>query len=171
MRSAGSPTLATIDDTNNRSKSIGQGLEEAVTATEDRAHPWTNEPIEVRIGRMVGVGLLAWMGWIHLHNWSDGYKHLHLVGPLFLANFVAAVALGLALLAVPARLVWVVAITGALLAAATLAGLGISINYGLFGFTDYLNGPFVRLSIWVESAAFVMLVATALRSGLARLSR
>lgn len=113
-------------------------------------------------GRVLGAGLLVWMGWIHLHLWSEGYKHIHTVGPMFMANFVAAIAVAIALLAVPSRgLIAGTAATGAALAVATLGGLALSVNVGLFGFTDSWNAPFAHLSLGVEIAAAVVLLATA----------
>ena len=38
------------------------------------------------------------------------------------------------------------------MAVGTLVSLAISINVGLFGFTDSFNAPFVHLSVWVEGA-------------------
>ena len=115
-------------------------------------------------GRIIGAGLLVWMGWIHLHLWNTGYKHLPTIGTLFILNFVGAVVLAAAVLASPRRLLALPSAAGALMAAVTLVSLAISINIGLFGFTDFLNAPFVHLSIWVESAAFVVLAATAVGS-------
>jgi hypothetical protein len=111
-------------------------------------------------GRIVGAGLLVWMGGIHLHLWSTGYKHLPTIGTLFILNFVGAVVLAAAVLVSPRRFLALPSAAGALMAAATLVSLAISINVGLFGFTDFLDAPFVRLSIWVESAAFLVLGAT-----------
>jgi hypothetical protein len=108
------------------------------------------------------------MGWIHLHLWSAGYMHLHLIGPLFLSNFILAVSTALALLAVPVRWLPVPSAAGCLLAGGTLALLAVSINVGLFGFQDYLDAPFVATSIWVEAAAVVVLAATAGRAAVAR---
>ena len=97
------------------------------------------------------------MGWIHLHLWSDGYKHLPSIGYLFLLNFIASVLLALGVLVVPRRYLALAAGAGALMAAGTLVSLTISINVGLLGFTDSFNAPFVHLSIWVEAAAVVVL--------------
>jgi hypothetical protein len=123
-------------------------------------------PLDLIAGRLIGAGLLVWMAWIHWHLWSTGYKHLHVVGPLFLVNAVGGVLVALAVLAVPARWLSLTAAAGALMAGGTLVGLAISINSGLFGFTDYLNAPFARLSVWVESAAIVVLAAVAVRAAL-----
>ena len=115
-------------------------------------------------GRIIGAALLMWMGWIHLHLWSTGYKHLPTIGTLFVLNFVGAVVLVAAVLVSPRRFLALPSAAGALMAAATLVSLAISINVGLFGFTDFLDAPFVHLSIWVESAALVVLGATAVGS-------
>jgi hypothetical protein len=111
----------------------------------------------------LGAGLLGWMAWIHLHLWKDGYRHLHVIGALFLANFVVGVLLALALLALPERRLLPVAGVGALTAAGTLVGLAVSINIGLFAFKDSLNAPFAPTAIGVEAAAVVVLAATAIR--------
>ncbi len=120
--------------------------------------------LELLVGRLAGAGLLVWMGWIHLHLWSGGYRHLPSIGYLFLANFIASVLLALGVLVVPRHYLALVAGAGALMAAGTLVSLTISINIGLLGFTDSFNAPFVHLSIWVEAAAVVVLGATALCS-------
>lgn len=128
-----------------------------------RVRDWTTSP-ELLIGRAAGAGLLVWMGWIHLHLWNDGYKHLPSIGDLFLLNFVVAVAMAVVVLAVPRRWLTLAAGAGALLAAGTLVSLVISINVGLLGFTDSYDAPFAHLSVWVEAAAAVVLAFTALRA-------
>jgi hypothetical protein len=150
---------------------MSQGGDTATTRSSD-GHPaggrllaWWG-PADVAVARLAGAGLLAWMGWIHLHLWSVGYKHVHIVGILFLLNFIGAVALALAVLAAPTRLLSLAAAAGALTCGGTLTGLAISINIGLFKFKDSYNAPFAHLSIWVESAGVVVLIALAVRAGL-----
>ena len=132
-----------------------------------RTRTWAMAP-DLIVGRLAGAGLLGWMGWIHLHLWSSGYKHLPSIGNLFLFNFIGAVALAVLLLASPPRFLWLVSTAGFLMAVGTLGSLAISINIGLLGFTDFYNAPFVHLSIWVESAAVVVLGATAIRAAFRR---
>ena len=113
-------------------------------------------------GRVTGSGLLVWMGWIHLHLWSEGYKHLGTIGPLLIANFVAAIATALLLLGVHRwNLVASVALAGAGLALLTLGALALSVNVGLFGFTESWKAPFTHVSVGIESAATAVLLATA----------
>lgn len=123
-----------------------------------RSHP------DLVAGRVVGAALLSWMAWIHLHLWKDGYRHLHVIGGLFLLNFVVGVLLALALLAVPERRLLLAAGAGAVMAGGALVALAVSINIGLFAFKDSLNAPFAPTAIGVEAAAVVVLAATALRS-------
>ena len=44
---------------------------------------------------------LAWIGYIHLHLWAEGYRQIPTDGPLFLLDAVAGFALAAALLAWP----------------------------------------------------------------------
>lgn len=127
---------------------------------------------DVVVGRLAVAGLLAWMGWIHLHLWDNGYNSIpasdggDLIGPLFMANFVIAVAVALAVLATATRLLWVPATGALLLSLGTLAGLLVSVHGGLFGFKDSLGAPFVHESLVVEAVAAGVSLALALRVGL-----
>jgi hypothetical protein len=132
-------------------------------AATSRVHAWNATP-DLVAGRLVGAGLLVWMGWIHLHLWNEGYKHLPSIGTLFLLNFIFSVVLAVAVILVPVRYLAVVAGAAALMVAGTLVSLVISINIGLFGFQDSYAAPFAHLSLWVEVAALVVLMATAVRS-------
>jgi hypothetical protein len=134
-----------------------------LATNQNRVREWTT-PVDLLVGRVAGAGLLVWMGWIHLHLWSAGYKHLPSIGTLFLLNFIGAVVLAVAVLAAPRRYLAVAAGAGALMVAGTLVSLIISINVGLLGFTDSFAAPFAHQSLWVEIAALIVLVATAARS-------
>lgn len=117
--------------------------------------PGWAHPVDLALGRLPVAGLLAWMGWIHLHLWSGGYSHVPTIGPLFLANFVVAVTVALAVLAAPVRLLVPAAAGAVLTAAGTLMALILSVNVGLFGFRDSSGAPFAHLSVWVEALAVV----------------
>jgi hypothetical protein len=105
--------------------------------------------------RLVAVGLLSWDGWAHLHLWQDGYRHISAIGPLFLGGAVSALALAAGLLLRPSRLL---GLAGAGLEIGILAGLAVSVNFGLFGFKESLSAPLAVESIVVEIAAAVTLV-------------
>src|ERR1700734_2990547 len=55
--------------------------------------------------RLVAVGLLSAVGWVHLHLWQEGYRRIPTIGPLFLAAAVSALVFGVGLLGRPSRLI------------------------------------------------------------------
>ena len=104
--------------------------------------------------RLACVGLLSALGWVHLHLWQVGYRHIPTIGPLFLLAAVGTVTIAVALLVWPSRLVGLLGfgtVTG------ILASLIVSINVGLFGFTESSSAPFAAESILLEMAAAVAL--------------
>jgi hypothetical protein len=121
--------------------------------------------------RLGCTALLAWIGYIHLHLWLEGYRHIPTNGPLFLLDAVAGLALAAALLA------WARPLTGLLAAgytASTLGALLISLSVGLFGFRESIHASFVIQSLAIETAAvlallgWTVLVAAARRQPAAR---
>src|ERR1700739_3633633 len=88
--------------------------------------------------RLVAVGLLGAVGWVHLHLWQEGYKHIPTIGPLFLVAVFSLLAVTAVLLAWPSRLVGLLAVAVDI---GLLASLISSINLGLFGFKESLTGP------------------------------
>ena len=127
----------------------------------------------VNILALAGAALLAWSSVIHLQLWSDGYKSISVIGPLFLIQGIGATVLALAVVAL--RRVALLA-SGALLLAGTAVGLLVSSAIGLFGFQDSLAVPYATTSLAVEfTGAAIFLVATvtvlASRSRVAVLTR
>jgi hypothetical protein len=114
--------------------------------------------------RVVGAGLLAAMGWIHLDLWLDGYRDIDVIGPAFLLNTLAGFGLAALLLVTPRRFVPWVAGLGALAAAGTLGALLLSTTVGLFGFTESTAAALWWESFWVELAAVVVLAGLAVVS-------
>lgn len=112
-------------------------------------------------GRIVGAGLTAAMGWIHLDLWVDGYREIPTIGTLFLLNGIGAALLAIALLGTPTR--WLAAASGlgALFTAGTLAALIASLTVGVFGFVEYWEAPLVLSTVVVESAGTVVLAGLA----------
>jgi hypothetical protein len=111
--------------------------------------------------RVLGVVLLAGMGWIHLHLWLDGYRTIDVIGPAFVLNAIAGFGLAVLLLVVPRQLLPWAAVLGALTALGTLAGLLLSTTVGLFGFVETTAASFWWESFWVEVAAVAVLGALA----------
>jgi hypothetical protein len=104
--------------------------------------------------RIVSVGLLSTLGWVHLHLWQVGYRHIPTIGPLFLLAAVATVTIAVAMLVWPSRFVGLLGFGTVM---GILAGLIVSINVGLFGFTESSSAPFAVESIVLEMAAAVTL--------------
>lgn len=109
-------------------------------------------------GRLLGVGLTAAMGLIHLRLWVDGYREVPVIGTLFLVNAICAVALAVVMLTVPARLLRVVAAITALFTVTTLAGLILSLTFGLLGVHESLQTPLVPTTLAVESTGVLVLI-------------
>jgi hypothetical protein len=107
---------------------------------------------------LVGSGLLAYSGWIHVHLWSAGYRAIPTIGPLFMFQAVTAFVLAAAVaLFRRAEL----AAIGAAFALSTAAGLLLSVEVGLFGFQDSFAATDATLSLVVELVTGVLLLASA----------
>src|SRR5580700_10304747 len=118
--------------------------------------------------RVVGSGLLIATGAVHLDLYLTGYRTIPTIGWLFLLQVIAAFALGLAVLAIPGRLVIasrLAAAAGALFALSTLGGYLLSVWIGLFGFKEVSTTAGIVAGA-LEVAAFVVLAALALGPGL-----
>lgn len=119
-------------------------------ALESRIARWS-----VLVLAVTGAAFLIWSAVIHWELWSDGYKDISVIGPLFLIQAIACIVIAVAIV-VLRRLVLLVA--GALTGVATAVGLLLSVNFGLFGYTESLAVSYAVLSLAVEfTAAFVLL--------------
>jgi hypothetical protein len=96
--------------------------------------------------RAVGAVLVATTGAIHLYLYQDGFSSVPTIGRLFLANFVVAAVLGVAIL-VRGRALW--SLLGAGFCLGTLVAFLVSVHWGLFGYRESLSGA------WQEGAAAV----------------
>ena len=106
--------------------------------------------------RLTCAALLAWIGYLHLHLWLEGYRQIPTDGPLFLLDAVAGFALAALLL------LWAAPLTG--LAAAgytvsTLAALLISLSVGLFGFRESITASYVTQSLAIEAITVLALLS------------
>ena len=107
---------------------------------------------------VVGAALMVWSGVIHLQLWSDGYRSISVIGPLFLIQGIGGIALA-AVIAIFRRVVLMAA--GAVMMAATAAGLLLSVGIGLFGFQESLAVPYAMSSLVVEFVGAAVLAAAA----------
>jgi hypothetical protein len=102
--------------------------------------------------------LMVWSGVIHLQLWSDGYRSISVIGPLFLIQGVGSIALALVLVAFR----WVILLgTGAVLMAGTAVGLLLSAGVGLFGYQESLAVPYATTSLVVEFTGAAVLATAA----------
>lgn len=114
----------------------------------------------VNVLAVAGAALMVWSSVIHLQLWSDGYRSISVIGPLFLIQGIGGIALA-AVIAVFRRVVLMAA--GAVTMAATAAGLLLSVGIGLFGFQESLAVPYAMSSLVVEFAsAAILAVASAI---------
>jgi len=107
---------------------------------------------------VVGAGLILWSAAIHLHLWATGYRHISIVGPLFLVQGIAAIPLALALVALR-RVVLMLA--GAVVLVATAFGLLLSSWVALFGYRESLAVPYAGMSLMIEFGGAVLLLVAA----------
>lgn len=112
----------------------------------------------VTVLAVAGAALMVWSGVIHLQLWSDGYRSISVIGPLFLVQGIASIALA-AVIAVFRRVALMAA--GAVTMAATAAGLLLSAGIGLFGYQESLAVPYAMSSLVVEFAGAAVLAAAA----------
>jgi hypothetical protein len=123
--------------------------------------------------RTLGALALLVIGGIHYQQYRYAfYSVIPTIGPLFIANFVAAAALGLFLLA-PVRtrlghigklLDQLAALAGAGVAAGGLAALLISEHTPLFGFMEHGYRFVIILTITSEAMAIAMLTLFLIRA-------
>ncbi len=105
-----------------------------------------------------GGGFLVWSAVIHLELWSDGYKDISVIGPLFLAQGIGLIVLAVAIVVFR----WLALLAaGAVAGVATAVGLLLSASVGLFGYTESLSVPYAELSLAVEFTAAFLLLAGA----------
>src|SRR6202020_2365695 len=71
----------------------------------------------VSVLAVAGAALMVWSGVIHLQLWSDGYRSISVIGPLFLIQGIASIALA-AVTAVFRRVVLMAAGAGTMAATA-----------------------------------------------------
>jgi hypothetical protein len=110
----------------------------------------------VNILALAGAVALVWSSVIHLQLWSDGYRAISVIGPLFLIQGIAGIALALILVAFRSA---VMLAAGAVLLAGTAVGLLLSAGISLFGYRESLAVPYAASSLTVEFAGTAVLAA------------
>jgi hypothetical protein len=126
-------------------------------ASPRREHPagGTGRRAAALLLRLACAALLAWIGYIHLHLWLEGYRQIPTDGPLFLADAVAGFALAAALLAWPRPLTGLAA---AGYIASDIGALLISLTVGLFGFKESISAAYVVQTLTIETITLLALL-------------
>jgi hypothetical protein len=125
--------------------------------------------LTVNVLAWTGSVLLVGSGVIHFYLWnSQGYKNIPTIGVLFLAQSIACAVMATAI-AVWRKLALVAAGTGMLVS--SIGGLLISIWWGLFGWQESLDAPYVGMALWVEALGAAALGAATLLLGVPWLSK
>ena len=107
--------------------------------------------------RLVGAGLLAGIGLIHLALAPTYYSAAAYVGVLFYVTCAAAWSTALAI-AIGLRGAWIL---GGLIASSAFAALVVSSTVGLPNFTDSLSAPWAMLSLMLEGIFVAVYVLAA----------
>ena len=112
----------------------------------------------VRIVAAIAVLVSAY---VHLREWLDGMRDVHVIGPLFVVNIVAGVVIAVLLLTWKH---WLAPFLALGFGASTLVGFAIATtSAGLFGDHEKWQGSYV----WIAAASEVV----AIIAGLIALSR
>ena len=126
-----------------------------LTSPRYHAAGWGSRRAAALLLRLGCVALLAWIGYIHLHLWQEGYRHIPTNGPLFLLDAVAGFALAAALLAWPRPLAGLAA---AGYIASDIGALLISLTVGLFGFKESISAAYVVQTLIIETITLLALL-------------
>jgi hypothetical protein len=108
---------------------------------------------------VIDAGLLITSGAIHLDLWNIAYRHVNVLGPLFLLQVISAWVIAAGLL-VSRHILAVLAGLGLVLG--TILGFILVLTIGLFNFTLTFISAEAWATLIVEIVAVVMLTATGL---------
>ena len=122
-----------------------------------------------RLARIVAALAVLAAGAVHLYLYgAQDYSGIHVIGPLFLLNGIAAAAIGLALLATPNALA---VLAGIGYAVATLIAFIVSATSGLFGWKEMWSGTAQAVAAFTEIGAVVVLVGLLVPRAAAKTAR
>ena len=119
--------------------------------------PWTTANIHTVASILYAVGgvLLAGEAAVHVQQYASLFQGVRWIGPLFLANAAASVAV-IACLAYP-RTRPLAALSGVVISALSLGSLVVSYGHGLFGWQEAGFRTPVALAVITEVGAVILL--------------
>jgi hypothetical protein len=104
----------------------------------------------VRIVAAVAVLVSAY---VHLYEWLNGFRHVHVIGPLFLVNIVAGVVIAVLLFTWQH---WLAPFLAFGFGASTLGGFAIATtSSGLFGDHEKWQGSYVWIAAVSEAVTII----------------
>ncbi len=103
--------------------------------------------------RLIAAAAVLVSAYVHLKLWSDGMRHVHVIGPSFMLNVIAGVVIAVLLVAWRH---WLAPLLAVAFGASTLGALTISATAGLFGYHELWQGPYVWTSAVAEVVAIVV---------------
>jgi hypothetical protein len=115
--------------------------------------------IAIEITRGLAVAGVLLSANVHLDLWyTQGFRDIATIGPLFLLNAIGGIVLGVVMLCWRH---WLPMLAAAGFGLATLAAFYISVNWGLFGLKEVSSG---EPQVLAEVAEYVALVGGAIAS-------
>lgn len=106
--------------------------------------------------RLIVAAAVLVSAYVHLWEWLNGgvsgYRHVHVIGPLFIVNVVAGVIIAALLVAWRH---WLAPFLAFGFGASTLGGFAISVQWGLFGDHEQWQGPYVWTAAVAEAVAIL----------------
>jgi len=100
--------------------------------------------------RLITAAAVLISAYVHLKEWVDGFRHVHVIGPLFILNGVAGIVIAILLVTWHH---WVPPFLAFGFGATTLGGFVIAATWGLFGDHEKWQGPYVWTAAITEAVA------------------
>jgi hypothetical protein len=103
--------------------------------------------------RILAAAAVLISAYVHLREWLDGMRHVHVIGPLFVVNIIAGVVIAGLLITWKH---WLAPFLAFGFGASTLGGFAIaSTSAGLFGDHEKWQGSYIWVAAVVEAVAIV----------------
>ena len=108
--------------------------------------------------RIIAAIAVLVSAYVHLYEWLNGFRHVHVIGPLFIVNIVAGVVIAVLLVTWKH---WFAPFLAFGFGASTLAGFAIATtSAGLFGDHEKWQGNYV----WAAAIAETVVILASLFS-------
>ena len=102
--------------------------------------------------RIIAAIAVLVSAYVHLYEWLNGMRHVHVIGPLFVVNIVSGVVIAVLLVTWKH---WFAPFLAFGFGASTLGGFVIAATWGLFGDHEKWQGPYVWTAAVSEAVAII----------------